>query len=522
MSNILDADLIVIGAGHNGLVCAAYAARAGYKVLVCERREDIGGAVCTRTMFGGYRMDVGGSLHTLIRATPIIEDLELHRYGLEYLEVDPIFSAPFADGSVFHLYRDLEKTCESIATFSPRDAEAYRRFVIEWQPITEAIFRLFCRPPTLRNLGRYLLLPHHGFRRRRRIEMLRILMQSYGSFIDNNFHDPRLKGALAWWGAQSGPPPEERASAALFTWQSILHKIGAARPRGGSGMLTQALTRYIQDHGGVVQCGMPVRKVIISRGQATGIECTTNHRYSARAVVCNAHIWHLFNSLVEGDQVTSSFLQRVNSLPVANGFGMVVRCATSTLPHYPLNADENRETHRGLQLICPSVQYLNDAYSDYLRGEPSRQPAALVMTFSALDQSLAPPDKHTLFVWGQYYPYKLRTHRWADIATQESEKLLGIVERIAPGTRQAISNYYIQTPDRISDLHNMPRANVMHVDMSIDSMFLFRPLPELSCYATPLRGLFVANAGMHPGGGIFGAPGYNCSSLVCRYLSRSK
>ena len=521
MSAELDADLIVIGGGHNGLVCAAYAARAGYRVLLCERREDIGGAVCTRTMFGGYRMDVGGSLHTLIRATPIIGDLELSRYGLEYLEVDPIFSAPFADGQVFHLYRDLEKTCQSIASFSEQDAEAYYRFVKEWQPITEAIFRLFCRTPTLNNLGRYLLLPHHGFRRGRRIEMLRLLMQSYGTIIRNTFHDPRLQAVLAWWGAQSGPPPEAQASAPLFTWQSMLHHIGAGRPRGGSGMLSEALARYIEAHNGRVLRGVEAHKVIVAQGRAVGIECIDDRRYFAAAVVCNAHIWHLFNRMIESSHLSPAFLRRINQLPVGNGFGMAVRCSIDSLPNYPLSEEENRLTHRGLQLICPSMQYLTDAYSDYLRGEPSRRPAALAMTFSALDKSLAPPGKHTLFVWGQYYPYNLRGNkRWSSIAQREGKKLLKVVDQLAPGTFEAINDCYIQSPDRIASLHAMPNANVMHLDMSIDSMLLFRPLPELSRYATPIRGLYLANAGMHPGGGIFGAAGYNCSIQVCRWLSR--
>lgn len=516
-----DADLIVVGSGHNGLVCAAYAARAGYQVLVLERREDVGGAVCTRDMFGGYKIDVGGSLHCLIHATPIYTDLALNRYGLEYIELDPILSVPCLDGNQFYLYRDLEQSCQSIATLCEEDAERYYRYVKKWQPLNNAVFELFLQRPTLSNIFKKIVLPAHGFRMKERMLVIKDILKSYGDTITETLTDPRIRAAMTWWAAQSGPPPTAPASAELFAWQSMLHTIGAFRPKGGSGMLSVALRRYIEAHGGTVLTEHAVEKIIVKNNRACGVQVASNRSLSARAIVANAHVQIVFNTLLQ-EWTPPSLRAIINTLSIGNGFGMVVRCATDTLPVYRTSPQENSRITKGIQLLCPSVEYLTDAYADYMRGIPSQNPAALAMTFSAIDPTLAPTGKHILFVWGQYYPYRLRAHAsWKRIETQEAEKLLGVVEQFAPGTREQISNYYCQSPERIAELHAMPHANVMHIDMSIDNMFCFRPHPLLSRYKTPLPGLFLASAGMHPGGGIYGAAGYNCSAVVLRYLSKS-
>ncbi len=515
-----DTDVIIVGSGHNGLVCGAYLAKAGYTVTVFERRDSIGGAVCTEQMFGGFKLDVGGSAHFMIHHTPIVRDLELDKYGLEYIDLDPFMVAPFDDGTAIAFYRDLDKTCESIATVSPRDAEAYRSFIRRWQPLNEAIFELFLQKPTPWNMGKGLFGKKLHKTKLERYNMLRSLFQSYGRFLEEIFESEKVKAALAWWGAQSGPPPIDSFSTEFVGWHSMTHKIGPARPRGGSGMLTQALKGFIETHGGSVHPNSEVDEIIVSEGRAKGVRLTDGREVSSRAVVANAHIWVTFRRLLR-NWISPELRRRIDSIHVGNGFGMVLRSAMDALPRYQVEGVSEKEMTTGLQLLCPSTQYLTDAYADYLRGLPSQDPAAVVMTFSAVDDTLAPAGKHTMFVWGQYYPYELRGHKdWDQLAKAEARKLLKVVDRFAPGTSKNVIDTYIQTPKEIERKHNMPRANVMHVEMVPDQMFVFRPLPELSGYETPLEGLFLASAGTHPGGGIFGAPGYNCSHVVLRKIKK--
>jgi phytoene dehydrogenase-like protein len=353
-----------------------------------------------------------------------------------------------------------------------------------------------------------------------RIDMLRSILQSYGGLLAESFRSEKLKAALAWWGAQSGPPPTDTGSAEFVGWHSLIHKVGPARPRGGSGMLTQALAAHIRDHGGTVLSDQEVSRILVEDGKACGVETVSGDRFTARRVVSNAHVWVTFLDLLS-DWATPALKDRIRSIRVGNGFGMVIRCAMDALPRYRLAEGNPEEILHGLQLICPSTDYLLSSYGDYLRGEPAENPAAIAMTFSAIDPTLAPAGKHTMFVWGQYYPWKLRQGlSWEDIRMREAEKLIGVVERLAPGTRDSLIDWYIQSPPDIEKKHNMPHANVMHVEMSLDQMFMFRPLPELARYSTPLSGLFMANAGMHPGGGISGAPGYNCAHVVRKSLRR--
>lgn len=524
-------DCIVVGAGHNGLTTACYLAKAGLKTAVIERRDMVGGAVATEEMFGGYQMDVGGSAHIMIHLTPVVRELELEKFGLEYIEMDPFAWHPTNDGRWLAYYRDVERTCESIAQISQQDAENYHQFYKFWRGINEGVFDAFLNPPTPGKLLRTMMSGKFG-KKQDVPGTLRKIFSSYGQVITESFLSEPVRSSMNWLAAQSGPPPSELATADFVGWHSMIHKSGAKRPRGGSGMLTQAMARRFQSDGGTIFTGEPAKRIIIEKGVAVGVELANGVKLRAqRAVVSGTHVVTTMLSLVGAEHLPAALVKRVKDLRIGNGFGMILRCASSQLPNYtamPHNPAEHspanpHPSHTGLQLLCPSMQYLDHAYADYLRGTPSRDPACLLMTFSAIDNTLAPAGKHTVFIWSQYHPYQLSNgEHWDAIREREAEKLIEVAARYAPNLKSSISDYYIQTPLDIERKHGMLRGNVMHLEMSFDQMFLFRPTPELSNYTTPIGNLFLTGASTHPGGGIFAASGYNTAQVVLKKIEKKK
>jgi phytoene desaturase len=522
-----DYDAIIVGGGHNGLTCAGYLQRAGLRVLVLERRPIVGGAVCTEEVIPGYKIDVGSSAHIMIHLTPIVRDLELESYGLEYIDMDPYAFYPLLDGSgAIGLYRDLDRTCQSIARVAPRDAENYRRFVDYWRPLNEAIFETFLNPPSVAQLfGRMAGAQLRAGQGLGAIESVRRLIAPYGQLIAETFESQPMRAFMAWLGAQSGPPPDEIASGDHFGWYAMMHQSGAKHPRGGSGMLTQAMARSLEAAGGAVQINAPVRRILVQGGRVHGVETEDGMRYSAPLVISNAHVWTTLLTLVGEQHLAPAFAARVRNIRVGNGFGMTVRCAAEELPDYAGAPSGGRphESHHGLQMLCPSIDYLRRAFADYARGQPSREPAVIAMTFSAIDPQIAPPGKHTLFLWAQYFPYELADGAcWDGIREQVADTILEVLYRYAPNMRGKIIDRFIQTPLDLERRLGLPRGNVMHVEMSFDQMFFFRPLPELASYRTPIHGLYLTGASTHPGGGVFGASGYNTARVVLKDRRRAR
>lgn len=515
-------DAIVVGGGHNGLTCACYLQKAGLRTLVIERRPIIGGAVCTEEMFGGYRMDVGSSAHIMIHLTPVIRELELHRFGLEYIEMDPFAWFPLPDGSgAIEFWRDLDKTCASIEKISPRDAQAYRDFIAVWGPLNEGVFSVFLKPPTPANLGRQMLTGQFkGERGAHPLDIMRRLFTSYGHLISETFESEAMRAAMGWLAAQSGPPPHEIGTGDFAGWHAMLHQSGAKHPRGGSGMLTQAMARRFESDGGEILLDAPVGRIVVENGAVSGVELENGALYTAPTVISGAHVQTTLLKLVGAPNLPGDLAARVGRVRVGNGFGMAVRCAADALPDYLAAPSGGRPhpSHHGLQLLCPSLDYISRAVADYDQGMPARDPAVIAMTFSAIDPDVAPPGKHTLFLWGQYHPYELRNGEdWDSIAEREADKLLEVVYRYAPNMRGSITNRYVQTPLTLERTFGLLRGNVMHVEMSFDQMFAFRPLPELSEYRVPgIAGLYLTGASTHPGGGVFAASGYNTAHTVLR------
>jgi phytoene dehydrogenase-like protein len=526
-------DTIVVGSGHNGLVTACYLAKAGYKVLVTEKNDTVGGAVRTETMFEskdnphGFRMDVGSSVHIMIHQTGIIEELELEKYGLEYLDMDPIMSYPVPTSKgVIHFWKDLDRTLESIATVAPNDVKNYKKFVEFWGKINKGVLASFMTPPKggklISEIVKAQIRDGSMFNKGEHMNGLQRILSSYGKVVDDAFESPHLKAALVWFAAQSGPLPDQSATGDFVGWQSMLHESGAKHPKGGSGMLTQAMKNLILVHGGTILTSTPIEKILVRSGRAVGVQSQKGEEFLAPIVVSNAHVQTTMLKMVGPDHLVSSMVEKVENINVGNGFGMVIRCAVEELPVYT-SAPEDPYIHNGIQLLAPSVQYMNEAIGDYMQSKPPRKPAALAMTFSKIDPEVAKDGKHTMFVWAQWHPYTLANgEKWDDIREREAQKIYDVVVDYAPNMKDKLIDWYIQSPLDIERKHGLLKGNVMHVEMSFDQMFMFRPIPEMSAYETPIEHLYLSSASCHPGGGVFGAAGYNAAQVILKkYRKRS-
>ncbi|MGA7731147.1 MAG: NAD(P)/FAD-dependent oxidoreductase, partial [Chloroflexia bacterium] len=337
----------------------------------------------------------------------------------------------------------------------------------------------------------------------------------------------------------SGPPPSEVGAGALAGAHSLYHDVGATRPRGGSGMLSNALASCLASHGGLVRCDAPVERILTTNGKISGLELTDGERIAADLVVSGAHVHTTFLQLVGRENLPTDLRARLESLRLGNGIGMTVRCAVDELPEYT-TVDDSQEiaqgseqpstvhrppstVHSAMQLICPSVEYLQRAYDDAQRGHPAERPALVAMTPSAVDPTIVPPGKHSLYIWAQYHPYTLANgESWDSIREREANRLIETLAEYAPNVAGSVTQRYIQTPLDLERNVGLLRGNIMHIDMSLDQMFMFRPLPEMAMYRTHIPGLYLTGASTHPGGGVSGASGRNTAGAVLSDLDEHK
>jgi phytoene dehydrogenase-like protein len=517
-------DAIIVGGGHNGLITAAYLGRAGKKVLVLERRDRIGGAAVTEEIYPGFFYSPCAQLAGGF-SPRIIRDLGLQRFGLKFLQHDPLLLVAAPDGQRLLFNRDADATAGEIRRFSPVDAAHYPDFSLLVRRLAAFLGRLWTNPPLdpsrwevgdiLRLIG--IGLHAFGLSRRERLEALRVLPMSLADFLDEHFATELLKAALAGsgiLGAFAGP--RAQGTAHLF----LHHLVGSDGPvrsrglvRGGIGKLSSALGDAARGFGVEIRTAAEVKRLLIKNGRVRGVALQDGGEIMAQAVAASVDLRKIFLDLVPPAALDPTFRARVESSRF-KGASSRVHFAVKKVTN--LKGEADLSSLHGLIQIGHSLDYLERAYDDAKYGGVSRRPFLEIMIPSLADPSLAPAGRHVVSVLVQYTPYHLKEGTWRERKEELGDTVAGIMEDYFPGFADTVLHRHVVTPLDLEEDYGLTHGDAHHGQLSLDQLFFMRPTIGWSRYRTPIKNLYLCGASAHPGAGVTGAPGYNAARQILK------
>jgi phytoene dehydrogenase-like protein len=509
-------DALVIGAGHNGLVAAAYLARAGKRVLVLERRERVGGAAVTEEIFPGFRFSVFSYVVSLLRPE-IIRELDLPRHGLHILPLESTLT-PLPDGDYLAQWGDHDQNRNELARHSPRDAEAYDDFGQLMQQMARAVKPfLGMTPPDpaswrmgdlrgLAALGRHF----RSLGAKQFHALHKLLTMSAADYLDEWFETEALKATKAASGIIGtllGPRSPGTAYVLLHHYMGEIDGVFRAWgfAKGGNGSVSGAIAAAARSFGAEIRTGAPVAAVIVKGGRATGVALESGEEIEARVVVSNADPRRTFLQLVGEKELPGDFVEDIRRFRF-RGASAKVNLALSELPDF--TCLPGRGPHlRGAISISPSVAYLEQAYDHAKYGRFSPRPYMDIVIPSMIDPGMAPPGRHVMSIFAQYAPYDVEGG-WTDRQREAfGDAVIDTLAGYAPNIGRAILHRQVVTPADIERIVGISEGNIFHGELSLQQLFFLRPVPAWAQYRTPLRGLYQCGSGTHPGGGVMGAAG---------------
>ncbi|AGY58243.1 beta-carotene ketolase CrtO [Gloeobacter kilaueensis] len=530
-------DAIIIGAGHNGLVCAAYLLKAGFSVLLLEKRSIPGGGATTEEIMPeeapGFQFNRCAIDHEFIHLGPVVQELQLESYGLEYLWCDPVVFCPQPDGRYFLGHRSVEQTCQEIARYSERDARRYGEFISYWQRVMGVFIPLFNAPPKsivdiagnfdwakIKDLLSVLGPPNQI------LDFARNLLVSPQELMEEWFDTEVVRAPLVRLASELGATPQQNGLAFGAVMMGMRHNPGMARPRGGTGQLTRALLNMVASLGGTVLCDQSVERILLDESRAVGVRVKGGNEYRAsHGVISNIDAKRVFLQLLEPldvDRFDPQLRERADRRIKGNNETILkIDCALSEPPRFS-NHNHQDNYLIGSVLIADSVQQVSEAHALPEVGRiPDQNPSLYAVVPSVLDPSLAPEGKHTL--WIEFFaPYQIAGAEgegldgtgWTDeLKNKVADRVLDKLAEYAPNLKDAIIARRVESPAELARRLGTIQGKYYHLDMSIDKLMFFRPLPELANYKTPIDGLYLSGAGTHPGGSISGMPGRNCARV---------
>ncbi|WP_017317953.1 beta-carotene ketolase CrtO [Mastigocladopsis repens] len=530
-------DVVIIGAGHNALVCAAYLLKAGYSVLLLEARSIPGGGSTTEELMPqeapGFKFNPCAINHLFIFLGPVIQELELHKYGLEYLSCDPVAFCPHPDGKYFLAHKSVEKTCAEIARYSERDAQKYAEYIDFWQRFVKAVTPFFnAAPKSLVDIaGNYGLKHLQDFFSilggpNTTLDLIRTLLSSPIDNINEYFDSEFVKAPLARLSAELSSPPSQKAMSFGAMMLALRHNPGMARPRGGTGALSEALVKCVTSLGGVILTDQKVERVLVDNNQAVGVRVAGGKEYRAnKGVISSLDAKRLFLQLMDTSDVDSAdanLRDRLDRRIINNNETILkIDCALSE----PLRFEHHQHKDEyliGSILIADSMNHVEQAHSEITLGKiPDENPSMYVVMPTGLDPSMAPQGKHTL--WIEFFaPYQiagaegtgLKGTGWTDeLKNKVADKVISKLAEYSPNLKHSIIARHVESPAELGERLGTYKGNYYHIDMTLEQMLCFRPLPELANYKTPIENLYLTGAGTHPGGSISGLPGRNCAKM---------
>jgi phytoene dehydrogenase-like protein len=509
-------DCIVIGAGHNGLTCAAYLARGGRRVLVLEAAAAPGGAAATREFAPGFRVS---SCAHLLHLMPgwLLEDLQLARHGLR-LAAERMPTIALGAAGALRIPLDPHSAVQDLSESDARAFAEYaarmRRLARALRPLLEAVpprlgSRAWRDRLTLLGLGAKLRLLGRADMR----ELLRIAGMCVQDLLDEHFESPLLKGALAFdavLGSNLGP----RSPGSVFT---LLYRLAAgggapaslAQPVGGLGALTEALARAATGAGAELRCAAPVARLIVTADSAAGVVLESGERLEADCVVSSADPQTTFLRLLGAEHLDAGFVRRVTHLRT-RGMTAKVHLALADMPQFTALSGA---APTGRLVLAPSLRAVEQAFNDAKYGNFSAAPLLEVIVPTAVDPSLAPAGQHVLSAVVQYAPYGV-AGGWEGQRERFLDTILQKLEAHAPGLRDSVRAAELLTPRDIESQFRISGGNWHHAELALDQFFMVRPVAGAAQYRAPLRGLFLCGAGCHPGGGVMGLAGHNAARQV--------
>ena len=520
-------DAILIGGGHNGLVCAAYLAQAGMQVCVLEKRDVVGGAAVTEEFHPGFRNSVAAYTVSLLQPK-VIADLDLHAHGLKIVSRKLNNFLPLAGAN--YLLTGGDRAQEQVAKFSRRDAQRLPEYERRLEAIADVLRDLALQPPPnvsdggwLKALPELLRAGRIGKRLKSldatlRTDLLDLFAISAGEYLDRYFESEPIKAVLGFDGIVGNYASPFTPGSAYVLLHHVFGEVNGVKGAwghaiGGMGAITQAMAKSALAAGAQIRTGCGIREIIVERGRAVGVVTETGESIRAKAIIANVNPKLLYERMLDPAVVPAPVRERMTNWRCGSGtFRMNV--ALSRLPNFTCLPGDGDHLTAGI-IMAPSLAYMDRAYLDARASGWSKNPIVEMLIPSTLDDSLAPPGQHVASLFCQHVAPTLSDGRsWDDHREEVADLMIATVDRFAPGFKGSVLGRQIKSPLDLERDFGLLGGDIFHGALSLNQLFSARPMLGYANYRGALPGLYLCGAGTHPGGGVTGAPGHNAAKAI--------